>query len=74
MYRASPLSIIYVDKLAAAGGNGSQQAPFNNVTDAVNAASDNSIISIKSNTYNEPPLIFSIKGRVKSTNGVTRIK
>jgi photosystem II stability/assembly factor-like uncharacterized protein len=74
MYRAAPLSVIYVDKLAAAGGNGSQQAPFNNVTEAVNAALPNSIISIKSNTYNEPPIQFTKKGRVKSTNGPTRIK
>lgn len=74
MYRSHPLSIIYVDKAAAPGGNGSQAAPFQTVTQAVNAAGSSSAISIKSNTYNETPLRFYKKGRVMSTNGATIIK
>lgn len=74
MYRALTMPVIYVDQLAAPGGNGSPEAPFQTVTEAVNAAGNGTTISIKSNTYNEPPLNFSKKGRVKSTNGATRIK
>jgi photosystem II stability/assembly factor-like uncharacterized protein len=74
MYRAHPLTTMYVDKNAQPGGNGSFAHPFNTITEAVNKAGYGTNISIKSNTYSEPPVSFSKKGRVKSTNGVTRIK
>jgi photosystem II stability/assembly factor-like uncharacterized protein len=74
MYRAYPHIALYVDKNAAPGGNGSQAAPFQTVTQAVNAATAVCVIYIKSNTYNEPPLQFTKKGRVKSSNGPSRIK
>jgi hypothetical protein len=75
MYRAQPMTIIYVDKLAAAGGNGTAAAPYQTVTQAVNAAGPGTVISIKSNTYDEPnPLLFYKRGHVKTTNGATLIK
>lgn len=75
MYRAQPMTIIYVDKLAAAGGNGTASAPYQTVTQAVNAAGPGTVISIKSNTYDEPnPLLFYKRGRVITTNGATLIK
>jgi hypothetical protein len=74
MYRAHPLTTIYVDKNAAAGGNGSISKPFNNVTEAVNKAGFGTNISIKSNNYNEPPIRFFKKGKVVATNGGVIIK
>ena len=49
MYRAYPHLVLYVDKNASPGGNGSQAAPFKTITEAVNAASAITVISIKSN-------------------------
>ena len=72
-FRLSPL-VIYVDKTAAAGGDGTAAHPFNNVTEAVNHATNETIISIKANTYDEPPVLFDIKGMVKATNGSAIIK
>jgi hypothetical protein len=75
MYRAHPMTIIYVDKLAAPGGNGSAAAPYQTVTEAVNAAGRSTVISIKSNTYDEAgTILFNKKGEVKSTNGSSIIK
>jgi hypothetical protein len=75
MYRAQPMTIIYVDKLAAPGGNGSAAAPYQTVTEAVNASGRSTVISIKSNTYDEAGMIlFNKKGEVKSTNGSSIIK
>jgi hypothetical protein len=75
MYRAQPMIIIYVDKLAAPGGNGSAAAPFQTVTEAVNVSGRSTIISIKSNTYDEAgQIIFTKKGMIYSTNGASIIK
>jgi hypothetical protein len=75
MYRAHPMTIIYVDLLAAPGGNGSAEAPYQTVTEAVNAAGPGTTISIKSNTYNETgQIIFTKKGMIYSTNGSSIIK
>jgi hypothetical protein len=74
MYRTYPHISLYVDKVAAPGGNGSQALPFQTVTQAVNAATAVSIIYINSNTYGEPPITFSKKGLVKTTNGSTIIQ
>lgn len=75
MYRAHPMVIIYVDKLAAAGGNGSLEAPYQTVTEAVNAAGPGTVISIKSNTYDEAgQILFTKKGMIYSTNGSSIIK
>ena len=43
--------IIYVDASAAAGGDGSEASPFNNISDAYTAAPDGATILIKSGTY-----------------------
>lgn len=74
MYRANPISTIYVDKNASPGGNGSKLNPFQTVTEAVNAARSGSVISIKSNTYDEPAILLTTAGIVKTTNGSTVIK
>lgn len=74
MYRANPISTIYVDKTASPGGNGSKIAPYQTVTEAVNAARNGSVISIKSNTYDEPAILITTSGIVKTTNGSTIIK
>jgi len=75
IYRAHPLIILYVDKNAAPGGDGSAVHPFNNVTDATNAAVYGTAISIKSNTYNEPnPLLIYKSGEIITTDGPTIIK
>ncbi|MBM3403680.1 MAG: hypothetical protein FJY10_02180 [Bacteroidetes bacterium] len=74
MYRAHPMVVIYVDLNAAAGGNGSAAAPYNNVEDALNAMGPGTTISIKSNTYDEPYLMFNKRGMIITTNGSSIIK
>ncbi len=74
MFRAHPLTTIYVDKTAVAGGDGSAAHPYNNVTDAVNHAGSGTNISIKANTYDEIPIIFTKKGMVNATNGSAIVK
>jgi len=74
MYRAHPLTTIYVDKTAPAGGDGSAAKPYNNVTDAVNHAGYGTNISIKANTYDELPILFTKKGMVNATNGSAIVK
>jgi photosystem II stability/assembly factor-like uncharacterized protein len=75
LFRAHPLTTIYVDLNAAAGGDGSAAHPYNNVTDAVNHAGYGTNISIKANTYDEPStILFYKKGMVRATNGSAIIK
>jgi hypothetical protein len=75
MYRAHPLSVIYVDAAAAAGGDGSAAKPYQTVEEAINNAGWGTAISIKSNTYNETNgLLFYKKGMIYSTNGSSIIK
>ena len=74
MYRANPISTIYVDKNASPGGNGSKLTPYQTVTEAVNAATPGSAISIKSNTYDEPAMLITTSGIIVTTNGSTIIK
>jgi photosystem II stability/assembly factor-like uncharacterized protein len=75
MYRAHPLTIIYVDKNAAPGGDGSIARPYKTVAEAENNAGWGSSIYIKSNTYDEVNgLMLYKKGSIKTTNGPTIIK
>lgn len=74
MFRAMPLYTLYVDKNAAAGGNGTEIAPYRTVLEAANAAGPGAIISIQANTYDENTLLLRKKTRVITTNGTTLIK
>ena len=75
MYRAHPLTIIYVDKNALPGGDGSIGHPYQTVTEAENNAGWGSSIYIKSNTYDENNgLMLYKKGVIQTTNGKTVIK
>ncbi len=75
MYRAHPLSDIYVDKNAAPGGNGSFAWPYQTVTEAENNAGWGNSIFIKSNTYDEVNgLRLYKKGSIHTTNGTSVIK
>lgn len=49
----APLSIAQVNANAPAGGNGSVQQPFNNLTAAIAAAGENGIIFVEEGTFNE---------------------
>lgn len=49
----APLSIAQVNASAPAGGNGSVQQPFNNLTAAIAAAGENGIIFVEEGTFNE---------------------
>lgn len=69
MYRAAPLTTIYVDLNAAAGGNGTYAAPYQTVTQAVNNQGPGSNISIAAGSYNESgTVLFTRKCYVYITN------
>lgn len=75
MYECRPLPVVYVDYSIPPGeGNGTAGEPYHTVTEAVNAAGNGSIISIKSATYPEGPLIFRARGKVQATDGTAIIQ
>ncbi len=74
MFRAMPLYTLYVDKNAAAGGNGTAIAPYRTILEATNAAGPGAVISIQANTYDENILLLRKKTRLITTNGTTLIK
>ena len=66
---------IYVDKNAAAGGNGTIGAPIQTVTEANNAAGPGTNIFIKSNTYDEAnPMLLHENGLWQTLNGSSIVK
>ncbi len=68
-------STIYVDKNAAAGGNGTFAFPIQTVTEALSALGHGTNVFIKANTYDEPNPMFLIEsGLWKSYNGTTIVK
>ena len=69
MYKSRPLINIYVNHNSPSGGNGSLANPYNNITDAVNAAGHGTDIYIFQGSYNEPPLLFHKRGVVKIVDG-----
>ncbi len=71
MYRTSaPPYKIYVDKNAAAGGDGSQAHPFRTVAEAASLAGPGTFISIESGVYDESEIILlQNEGYIIVTNG-----
>ncbi|MCF8301998.1 MAG: hypothetical protein K9I94_01885 [Bacteroidales bacterium] len=74
MFKSRPLDYIYVDKDAPPGGDGSWGNPYDNVTDAANAAGHGSNIYIYDGTYSESPLIFYKRGLINVVNGAVVIE
>jgi photosystem II stability/assembly factor-like uncharacterized protein len=74
MYRVKPLPIVYVDKLWNGFENGTEAFPYNTVQEAAAAYGPGALISIKSNTYEEPILVFSKRGVIRATGGTVRIQ
>lgn len=74
MYITHPRIIIYVDRLAPSGGDGSYAQPYRTITEALNAAGHGTIISIAEGTYDEAPMTISKKGKLKATLGTVIIK
>lgn len=76
MYRtAGPPYKIYVDKNAAAGGNGTQAHPFQTVYEATQVYGPGTTISIETGTYNESHIInFMRQGYIIVTNGTAVIE
>jgi hypothetical protein len=69
MYRAAPLTTIYVDMNAPSGGNGTFALPYQTVTQAVNNQGPGSNISIMAGSYNETgTVLFTRKCYVSITN------
>jgi hypothetical protein len=69
-----PLNL-YVDKTAAAGGNGTQAWPIQTVTQALNALGPNTNVHIRSNTYDEAtPMNLFETGVWRSYDGSAIVK
>ncbi len=71
MYRTGgPVYKIYVNSNAAAGGDGSQERPFQTVEEAATVAGPGSFIYIEAGVYDESSIILLMnKGFVVATNG-----
>nr|NQU90609.1 hypothetical protein [Bacteroidota bacterium] len=69
MYKCRPLTNVYVDKNAPAGGNGTWANPYNNITAAVNATGNGTDIYVIQGTYGETPLLFLKRGFIEAVNG-----
>jgi hypothetical protein len=66
---------IYVDKLAAAGGNGTLASPIQTVTQALGALGAGTNVFVKSNTYDESnPMLLNQNGLWNSYNGAATVK
>ena len=76
MFRtASPVYKIYVDKNAAAGGDGTQAHPFQTVAEATDVAGPGSRIYIQTGTYDENGnILFHNRGFVYPVDGSVIIK
>lgn len=74
MYRARPLSIVYVDLANSGFEDGTITNPYNTVQEGIDAAGTGTTISIEAATYNEGPLSFYKPGRVIATHGTVRIE
>ena len=74
MYRVKPLPIVYVDRLWNGFEDGTEAFPYNTVQEAAAAYGPGAMISIKANTYEEPPLVFSKRGFVRATGGIARVQ
>jgi hypothetical protein len=74
MYRTTPMIILYVDRLAPSGGDGSADHPFRTITEALNAAGHGTVISIAEGTYDEGPLSINKKGKLETRLGTVIIK
>ncbi len=66
---------IYVDKIAAAGGNGTFASPIQTVTQALGALGPGTNVYVKSNTYDEAnPMLINQNGLWNSYNGAAIVK
>jgi hypothetical protein len=66
---------IYVDKNAAAGGNGTLASPIQTVTQANGAAGPGTNIYVRTSTYNESnPMLLHESGMWRSYDGTAVIK
>jgi hypothetical protein len=74
IYRCTPLPTVYVDRNHVGFEDGSEAYPYNTVDEAVAAYGPGAIVSIRSNTYPEPPLTIGKRGWVHATGGVVRIE
>jgi photosystem II stability/assembly factor-like uncharacterized protein len=74
MYRTRPRIVIYVDRLAPSGGDGSIDNPYKTLTEALNAAGHGTVISIAEGTYDEGPLVINKKGKLEMRLGRVILK
>jgi photosystem II stability/assembly factor-like uncharacterized protein len=74
MFRCKPLNIVYVDKNYTGPEDGSEFRPFNSVTEAFAAYGPGALISVKGETYDEPPTILNKRGTVRATGGTVQIR
>ncbi len=74
MFRCRPLPIVYVDKDYLGVEDGTEFQPYNTVQKALNAYGPGAIISIKSNTYDEPAFTITKRGKIQATGGTVQIK
>ena len=69
MYRARPLSIVYVDQANAGSEDGSQAHPYNTVSEGIGAMGNGTTLSIRTATYTEGAKTFNRAGLVIATGG-----
>ncbi|MFN8547172.1 MAG: hypothetical protein U0527_04165 [Candidatus Eisenbacteria bacterium] len=74
IYRARPLSVVYVDLANVGTEDGTQTHPYNTVTEGINAMGNGTTLSIKTATYTEGAKTFNRAGLVVATGGTVTVR
>ncbi len=74
MFRARPLTVIYVDLAWNGAEDGSQSNPYNTIQEALDAAGNGTAIVIQSGQYLEAPMTIHKRGKISVTGGAVIIK
>ena len=74
IYRCKPLPVVYVDGNYVGPEDGTEFKPYNTVAEAVAAYGPGALVSIKGNTYDEPPLVLDKRGVFRATTSPARVQ
>jgi hypothetical protein len=74
VYRTQPYRVIYVDKNNLGAQDGSRARPFRTVQQGINAATNGTLIVVRSNDYAEGYKQTGKRIRIVTENGATRVR